>query len=203
MPCSGPRGARQTTGVEPYLWQVTVEPVGSSELRKFSWYYLVDRQKSWIYGIKILVVCFVTWQLTLIQAVYKIWGGKGRRTFEWGRWAHHHCIYRGADKSLARPGRKQANVSVRMAWISFGAVSLTKKKNLTARVSMLLKSRASLTCFRACFLPGRAKDLSTPRYLIGHNLLNHEDVVWSKSYTRCIARLKYTLHCRPCDVSYI
>ena len=24
-------------------------------------------------------------------------------------------IYRGADKSLARPGRKQANVSVRMA----------------------------------------------------------------------------------------
>ena len=26
--------------------------------------------------------------------------------------------YRGADKSLARPGRKQANVSVRMAWIS-------------------------------------------------------------------------------------
>jgi len=27
---------------------------------------------------------------------------------------------------------------------------------------MLLKSRASLTCFRACFLPGRAKDLSAP-----------------------------------------
>ena len=40
-----------------------------------------------------------------------------------------------------------------------------KKKNLmTARVSMLLKLRASLTCFRACFLPGRAKDLSAPRY---------------------------------------
>jgi len=29
---------------------------------------------------------------------------------------------------------------------------------------LLLKSRASLTCFRACFLPGRAKDLSAPRY---------------------------------------
>ena len=27
----------------------------------------------------------------------------------------NNCIYRGADKSLARPGRKQANVSVRMA----------------------------------------------------------------------------------------
>ena len=40
-----------------------------------------------------------------------------------------------------------------------------KKKNLmTARVSMLLKLRAYLICFRASFLPGRAKDLSAPRY---------------------------------------
>ena len=43
------------------------------------------------------------------------------------------------------------------------APCLAEKKNLmTARVSMLLKSRASLTCFRACFLPGGAKDLSAP-----------------------------------------
>jgi len=42
-----------------------------------------------------------------------------------------------------------------------------KNKNLmTARVSMLLKSRASLACFRVCFLPGRAKDLSAPRYTV-------------------------------------
>ena len=42
-----------------------------------------------------------------------------------------------------------------------------KKKHLIrARVSMLLKSRASLSCFRACFLPGRAKDLSAPRYYV-------------------------------------
>jgi len=39
---------------------------------------------------------------------------------------------------------------------------------MTARVSMLLKSRASLTCFRVCFLPDRAKDLSAPRVLIGN-----------------------------------
>jgi len=40
-----------------------------------------------------------------------------------------------------------------------------EKKNLmTARVSMLLKSHASLTCFRACFLPGRAMALSAPQY---------------------------------------
>jgi len=31
-------------------------------------------------------------------------------------------LLRCADKSLARPGRKQANASVRMAWISFGAL---------------------------------------------------------------------------------
>ena len=37
-----------------------------------------------------------------------------------------------------------------------------KEKKMTARVSMSLKSRASLTRFRACFLPGRAKDLSAP-----------------------------------------
>jgi len=64
--------------------------------------------------------------------------------------------YRGADKSLARLGRKQANISVRMACISFGVLPCRKKKNLmTSRVSMLLKSRASLTCFQPCFLPGR------------------------------------------------
>ena len=46
----------------------------------------------------------------------------------------------------------------------FGALPCRKKNLMTARVSMLLKSRASLTYFRACFLPGRAKDLSVPRY---------------------------------------
>ena len=40
-----------------------------------------------------------------------------------------------------------------------------KKKLDDSSGLMLLKSRASLTCFRACFLPGRAKDLSAPRYV--------------------------------------
>jgi len=48
------------------------------------------------------------------------------------QWLHERasmlrCIYRGADKSLARPGRKQASVSVRMPWISFGALPCRKK----------------------------------------------------------------------------
>ena len=36
---------------------------------------------------------------------------------------------------------------------------------MTARFSLLLKSRVSLECVRASFLPGRAKDLSAPRYV--------------------------------------
>jgi uncharacterized membrane protein len=55
-----------------------------------------------------------------------------------------------ADKSLARPGRKQ-DVSVRMAWISFGASPCRKRNLMTIRVPILSKSRASLTCCRACF----------------------------------------------------
>jgi len=60
------------------------------------------------------------------------------------------------------------------------APCLPGEKNLmTARVSMLLKSRASLTCFRACFLPGRAKDLSAPRYVIRHSVHRGDDHGWT------------------------
>ena len=48
-------------------------------------------------------------------------------------------------------------------WREFLSGPCVAGKNLmTARVSMLLKSRPSLTCFRAYFLSGRAKDLSAP-----------------------------------------
>ena len=43
-------------------------------------------------------------------------------------WSKGIGLYRGADQSLAQPGRKQANVSARMAWISFGALPCPKKK---------------------------------------------------------------------------
>jgi len=73
-------------------------------------------------------------------------------------------MYRGADKSLAWPGRKQVNVTVRMAGISFGTLPCRGEKTWRQLVSMLLKSHASLTCFWARFPPGRDKDLSAPRY---------------------------------------
>ena len=40
----------------------------------------------------------------------------------------YNLCYRGADKSLAWPGRKQVNVSLGIAWISFGALPCRKKK---------------------------------------------------------------------------
>ena len=93
--------------------------------------------------------------------------------------------YRGPDKSFARPGRKKANVSVRMAWISFGALPCQKKKNHDARVSMLLKPRASLTCFQACFLPGRAKDLSAPRNVSEISILTISDSIFQCYFWDC------------------
>ena len=78
-------------------------------------------------------------------------------------------VEQSADKSLARPERKQANVSVRMAWISFGALPCRKRNLMTARVSILLKSPASLTCFRTfSFLVG-LRTYQHPGYM--HNLL--------------------------------
>jgi len=48
----------------------------------------------------------VTETLVLVQKAYGKEAVYQSQLFRW---------YRGADKSLARPGRKQANVSVRMA----------------------------------------------------------------------------------------
>ena len=46
-------------------------------------------------------------------------------------------MYRGADKSLARPGSRQANVSVRMAWISFGALQGEKEIDNSSRLDVV------------------------------------------------------------------
>ena len=73
--------------------------------------------------------------------------------------------YRDADKSLARPGRKQAQKHVRD--------EREFKQNRDAschQVTFLLQGKepkeihAILTETLACFIPGRAKDLSAPLY---------------------------------------
>ena len=57
-------------------------------------------------------------------------------------------IYRGADKSLARPRMKQANVSFKTTWISFGALPCRKKKNWWQ-----LASRICWNCARPDMVP--------------------------------------------------
>jgi len=46
-------------------------------------------------------------------------------------------LNRGADKSLARPARKQANLSVIKAWISFGALPCKKKIDDSSRLDVV------------------------------------------------------------------
>ena len=71
-------------------------------------------------------------------------------------------LYWGADKSLARPGRKQARKNVR------GARDFNKIETRAVIKFLFLQGKvqkeihAILTETLACFLPGRAKDLSAP-----------------------------------------
>jgi len=84
-----------------------------------------------------------------------------------------------------------------MAWISFGALPCRKTNLMTARVSLLLKSRASVICFRACFRPGRAEDLSAPRY--NHGLLQSTLLVAPYSCANSIQLCKlHALLPTPC-----
>ena len=74
----------------------------------------------------------------------------------------HEHNYRGADKSLARPGRKQARKHVRDAR-DFNNIEMRDVINF-----FFLQGKAPketypiLTETLACFLPGLAEDLSTP-----------------------------------------
>jgi len=69
--------------------------------------------------------------------------------------------YRGADKSLARPGRKQAQKHVRDA-------RFQQHRDASCHQVPPLQGKAPkeihtiLTETLACFLPGRTKDLSAP-----------------------------------------
>jgi len=76
------------------------------------------------------------------------------------------CYYRDADKSLVRLGRKQDNVSVRMAWISSCALPCRKRNLMTDRVSILL-NRAR---------PWHASELVS--CLVGLRTYQHPGKIW-------------------------
>jgi len=71
-------------------------------------------------------------------------------------------IYRGADKSLARPGRKQARKHVRNVRDFNKIETRAVIKFLSLKGKAPKEIYAILTETLACFLPDRAKDLSAP-----------------------------------------
>jgi len=95
------------------------------------------------------------------------------------------AVYWGADKSLARPGRKQARKHVRYAH-DFNNIE-------TQAVIMFVfflqgkapnEIHAILTETLACFLHGRAKNLSAPLYYLVrfvHIYSNGDDFLYQKT----------------------
>jgi len=73
--------------------------------------------------------------------------------------------YRDADKSLARPGRKQARKHVRDARYFNNIETRAVIKIFFLQDKAPKEIHAILTETSACFLPGRAKDLSSPLYI--------------------------------------
>jgi hypothetical protein len=76
-----------------------------------------------------------------------------------------YLLYRGADKSLARPGKKQARKHVRDAR-DFNNIETRAviKFFFPLQDNVPKEIHVILTETLACFLPGRAKDLSAPLY---------------------------------------
>jgi len=79
-------------------------------------------------------------------------------------------MYHGADKSLARPGRKQARKHVRDArdFNNIETQAVIKFFFFPLQGKAPKEIRAILTETLACFLPGRAKDLSAPLLFVAN-----------------------------------
>jgi len=75
-----------------------------------------------------------------------------------------YCEYRGADKSLARPGRKQARKHVRDARDFNNIETRDRIKFFFLQGKTRKEIHAVLTGTLPCFFLGRAKDLSAPLY---------------------------------------
>jgi len=73
-------------------------------------------------------------------------------------------LYRGADKSLARPGRKQARRHVRDSHDFNNIETRAVVKVFFLQGKAPKEIHAILTETLACFRPGRAKNLSAPLY---------------------------------------
>jgi len=83
-------------------------------------------------------------------------------------------LYRGADNSLTRPGRKQARKHVREARDFNQIETRAVIKFLFLQGKAQKEIHAILTETLACFLPGWAKDLSALLYNMLHPILHKQ-----------------------------
>ena len=74
------------------------------------------------------------------------------------------CYTRDADKSLARPGRKQTRKHVREARVFNQIETWAVIKFLFLQGKAPKEIHSILTETLVCFFPGRSKDLSAPLY---------------------------------------
>ena len=82
----------------------------------------------------------------------------------WGPF-HETVLYRGADKSLARPGRKQATFLTFYGTWRFITTFTTVHHLSLPWPSQSILLPITLLTGAACFIPGRAKDLPAPRFI--------------------------------------
>ena len=75
-----------------------------------------------------------------------------------------HPLCGGADKSLARPGRKQAIFPASYGTWRFVTTFTTVHHLSLTEPNQSISLPITLLTGAACFLPGRAKDLSAPLY---------------------------------------
>jgi hypothetical protein len=103
-------------------------------------------------------------------------------------------MYRGAEQFLARPGRKQANVCVRIAWISFRALLCRKKKTWRQLASRCCWNHARpwhaselvsfLVGLRTYQHPGICIHVKCPLFLSECNeIFNFFDSFWENNQT--------------------
>ena len=121
------------------LWRCFTEVIGASRFETWTWTFQVLKDEITLFW-NVGRDRPLTWRHIHLNYVRQVY---------YSYQEMHKHMYRGADNSLAQPGRKQANVSVRMAWISFGALPCSENCLITVRVSTLLKSCASMACLRA------------------------------------------------------
>ena len=116
----------------------------------------------------------VTWEhICGVQGLVYRWNAVSGQTLPHTFGQVHQCTVVLLSPWPDQEGSKL--ISVRTVWISFSSLPCRKDNLMTARISMLLESHASLTWFQACFLPGWTKDLSAPQYY--HNELSTHQMV--------------------------